>query len=438
MRAVRSIILTACLLAMLVFTGYAEEMPVPREDTNSWLFAEGNQIVDDQGNAIWMTGLNWFGYNTDRLILDGAWGISIYDMVFEIADRGFNTIRVPISVQLVNKWRKGEYPVFATVDDTKNPKFTELGTLAYLDYFIDVCRQAGVKVMLDIHSVRDKIGAHTLAVWYDPSLTTEHFYGSLEFLAERYHNNDAVIAFDLKNEPHGGPWDQKYAAWTAQEDESSNWKYVAQQAALRVLEKNPNVLVVIEGVEAYPKDPRTNGDYHSLEPEDYYITWWGGNLRGVRNDPVDLGPFQNKVVYSAHEYGPSVGEQPWFRDGEITYRRLYEENWYPNWLYIHEEGIAPVVIGEWGGPMREPTLTWMGHLRSLIAEKRLHHTFWCLNPNSGDTGGLLVKNWSTWDEEKYEFIKPTLWQREGRFVGLDESVPLGRNGQTRLDAVQGK
>ncbi len=71
----------------------------------------------------------------------------------------------------------------------------------------------------------------------------------------------------------------------------------------------------------------------------------------------------------------------------------------------------------------------MEYFRQLIAEKHLHHTFWCFNANSGDTGGLVKDDFKTWDEEKYNFVKEVLWQTEdGKFIGLDHAVPLGANG----------
>ena len=71
----------------------------------------------------------------------------------------------------------------------------------------------------------------------------------------------------------------------------------------------------------------------------------------------------------------------------------------------------------------------MEYFRQLIAEKHLHHTFWCYNANSGDTGGLVKDDFKTWDEEKYEFVKEVLWQTsDGKFIGLDHAVPLGKNG----------
>jgi hypothetical protein len=106
-----------------------------------------------------------------------------------------------------------------------------------------------------------------------------------------------------------------------------------------------------------------------------------------------------------------------------------KDAWYDYWLYIQEEGIAPIFVGEWGGFMEGDNLKWMEYFRQLIAEKHLHHTFWCFNANSGDTGGLVKDDFKTWDEEKYNFVKEVLWQTEdGEFIGLDHAVPLGVNG----------
>ncbi len=71
---------------------------------------------------------------------------------------------------------------------------------------------------------------------------------------------------------------------------------------------------------------------------------------------------------------------------------------------------------------------WMTLLRDYMIANGIHHTFWCINPNSGDTGGLLTYDWKTWDEGKYALLKPALWQSEGKFIGLDHEIPLGTNG----------
>ena len=156
----------------------------------------------------------------------------------------------------------------------------------------------------------------------------------------------------------------------------------------------------------------------------------------VKDYPIDFGSEERnkQIVYSPHDYGPLVYEQPWF-EGGFTYESLYEDAWYDYWLYIEEENIAPILIGEWGGFMDGgPNEEWMTYLRQLIAEKNIHFTFWCYNANSGDTGGLVLDDFTTWDEEKYGFVKEVLWQNEdGQFIGLDHEVPLGANGISLSD-----
>ena len=70
----------------------------------------------------------------------------------------------------------------------------------------------------------------------------------------------------------------------------------------------------------------------------------------------------------------------------------------------------------------------MTYLRQLIIDNKINHTFWCYNANSGDTGGLVGYDFSTWDEEKYDFVKEALWQEGGKFVGLSQTTKLGKNG----------
>ena len=40
--------------------------------------------------------------------------------------------------------------------------------------------------------------------------------------------------------------------------------------------------------------------------------------------------------------------------------------WKDNWFYIYEDNIAPLLIGEWGGYMTQPNITWMTYMRQLI------------------------------------------------------------------------
>ena len=76
---------------------------------------------------------------------------------------------------------------------------------------------------------------------------------------------------------------------------------------------------------------------------------------------------------------------------------------------------------------------WMELLRNYMIDNHINHTFWCLNPNSGDTGGLLGYDFSTWDDDKYGLFEPSLWQTQdsGKYISLDHERALG-TGSTSI------
>lgn len=400
---------------------------VPKPTTDDWLSVKGSKIVDKNGKEVWLTGCNWFGYNTGTNTFDGLWACDLNTSIASIADHGFNLLRVPISSELIKNWSNGNYPT-ANFNQATNSYLVGMNSLEIFDYVVGQCRANGLKIMIDIHCAKTDAMGHNKPLWTDGDISEKDYLDTLAWMAKRYKNDDTIIAFDLENEPHGKPNESPRAKWDNSKD-SDNWKYIAEKAANSVLKQNPNVLVMVEGIEIYPIDTKKNGNFSSTNSADYYFNWWGGNLRGVKDNPVDLGKYQNKLVYSPHDYGPAVYQQPWFKSG-YNYNSLYNDCWHDNWFYIQEEGIAPLLIGEWGGYMTEPNLTWMTHLRKFIKTNKINHTFWCFNANSGDTGGLVKDDFVTWDTEKYNFVKEVLWQENGKFVGLDHEIPLGKNGIT--------
>ena len=392
---------------------------------DDWLHTDGNKIHDKDGKQVWLTGVNWFGYNTGTNTFDGLWNGVMTESVEAIADHGFNLIRVPFSAELINQWAAGEYPQ-ANYNNAYNEEMNAMNSLQIFDYFLKLAEENGMKVMIDIRSANTDAAGHNANLWYTDKVSVKDYYAALEWMADRYKDNDTIIAFDLKNEPHGKPNEGDAAAKWDNSKDKNNWKYTAETAAKKVLAKNPNVLIMVEGTETYPKK---KGDYSSTNNDDYYFNWWGGNFRGAKDYPIDLGEHQDKLVYSPHDYGPTVYQQPWF-EGNYDYDSLMKDCWKNNWFFLYENKTAPLLIGEWGGFMSEPNITWMTHMRTLIKKYHLNHTFWCFNANSGDTGGLVLDDFKTWDEEKYKFVKEVLWQEDGKFVGLDHAIPLGDNGIT--------
>ncbi|WP_407652294.1 cellulase family glycosylhydrolase [Acetivibrio straminisolvens] len=432
MKKTKALLLALAILIVALSPTASYRAPTIAADPNNddWLHVEGNKIVDMYGNQVWLTGCNWFGFNTGTNVFDGVWSCNMREAIKGMADRGINFLRVPISTELLYQWSQGVYPS-ANVNDFVNPELEGMNSLELFDFAVQCCKEFGIKIMVDIHSPATDAMGHIYPVWYDGQFTTEIWISTLEWLTERYKNDDTILALDLKNEPHGTPGSELMAKWDGSTD-LNNWKHAAETCAKRILAINPNILIVVEGVEVYPKP---GYDYTAVDEwgkeSKYFFNWWGGNLRGVRDYPINLGKHQKQLVYSPHDYGPLVHKQSWFYEG-FNKDTLYNDCWRDNWAYIHEENIAPLLVGEWGGFMDGgDNEKWMTAIRDYMIENKISHTFWCYNANSGDTGGLVYYDFITWDEEKYALLKPSLWQTsDGKFIGLDHQIPLGSNGIT--------
>ncbi|WP_370978232.1 cellulase family glycosylhydrolase [Agaribacterium sp. ZY112] len=401
--------------------------PIAGGNTDDWLSVSGNTIVNKEGQAVWLTGANWFGFNTTERVFHGLWSANLDETLEAMADRGINLIRVPFSTEIVHEWMTGN-AVTPQVNDYANPDLANKNSLEIFDIFLAKAKAHGMKVLLDAHSAEADNMGHIAPLWYKGEFDEKIFIDTWVWLAERYKNDDTVIAFDLENEPHGKAHSEAdFAKWDTSTD-ANNWKYIAEKLSAAILDVHPDILIMIEGIEVYPVDGQT---WTSRNEDDYHFNWWGGNLRGVADLPIEVAGHQDKIMYSPHDYGPLVFQQSWFYPG-FSKETLINDVWQDNWLFIHTDGTAPLLIGEWGGFLDGgPNEAWLEAMRSLIDEYKLHHTFWCLNPNSGDTGGLLGHDWKTWDEAKYNMLEPVLWQDEqGRYVGLDHEIPLGPNGLT--------
>ena len=90
--------LLSIIICASMFAGILMPKKVEASQTADWLTTDGDKIVDMNGNEVWLTGVNWFGYNTGTNIFDGVWSCSMSNTLQTIANRGFNLLRVPISI----------------------------------------------------------------------------------------------------------------------------------------------------------------------------------------------------------------------------------------------------------------------------------------------------------------------------------------------------
>lgn len=466
MNILKKVTSIACLVAVASSFGLIA-MPQSEENTtvtyaaaddcnDDWLHAEGDKLVDIYGNEAWITGANWFGFNCTENVFHGSW-YDVKGILEDIANHGINLIRVPISSELMVSWMNGTPLEVSSVTASNNPPYhvcnpefagedgkTPKNSWEIFQLIVGYCKEYGLKIMMDAHSPHSDNSGHSWELWYGKGgVDTKAWIDSWVWLAKQFKNDDTILAFDLENEPHGKRgYDDACPEQMARWDDTTlenNWKHAAETCGKAILDVNPNLLIMVEGIEQYPK---TEKNYTFETPDvwgasgdasPWYGAWWGGNLRGVKDYPINFGSddLNDQLVYSPHDYGPSVYNQTWF-DKDFTTQTLLDDYWYDTWAYIDDQHIAPLLIGEWGGHMDGgKNQHWMELLRDYMVENHINHTFWCINPNSGDTGGLIGNDWATWDKDKYALFEESLWQTgAGKYISLDHSKALGTSGNS--------
>ncbi len=362
-------LLPALLLAALTC------LAAPRASAQNYLHTQGAKIVDSSGSVVRLTGLNWFGLETSTYCPHGLWVRPMGSILDQVKSLGYNCLRVPYCNQLFDA---GSTP--NGIDFSQNPDLQGLTGLQILDKLVAGAKARGLKIILDRH--RPDSGSQS-ALWYTSAYSEQRWISDWTMLAARYQGNDTVIGCDLHNEPHDP------ATWGSG-DTSTDWRLAAQRCGNAIQAVNPHLLIIVEGIQSVN--------------EDYY--WWGGNLEAAGSAPVQLST-PNQLVYSTHDYPSSVYGQPWFYDA--SYPSNLTSVWSKHWGYLAENNIAPVYVGEFGTfDQTTSDAQWFQRMAGYISTNNLSFTFWCLNPDSGDTGGILQDDWMTVNQNKQSVLQPLL------------------------------
>lgn len=366
----------------------------------TYLQTSGSQIVDANGNNVKIAGVNWFGMETSNFAPHGLWTRGYKSMMDQMKQQGFNTIRLPYSNQLFDA---GSTP--NGIDFSQNADLQGLSGLQIMDKIVAYAGQIGLRIMLDHHRSDAGAGPNGNGLWYidannngninDDPFGEQRFINDWVMLATRYANNPTVIGADLHNEPHAA------ATWGSG-SATTDWRLAAQRAGNAILAANPNWLIVVEGIESY-------------SGQNY---WWGGNLAGAGANPVTLNT-ANRVVYSPHDYPASVYPQSWF--SAANYPNNLPAVWDATWGYLFKNNVAPVLLGEFGSKLATTSdQQWYDSITKYLGgdfdlngtndlsagQQGLSWTYWCWNPNSGDTGGILADDWQTVQTAKVTKLTP--------------------------------
>lgn len=392
-----------------------EEVVIPEPVGLKRIRIAGNQFyqavnAQDNGGVLPATGgirlasTNWHGAEGGNNTPHGTWMRSYRTLLDQIKGFGFNCIRLPFSGTTLTATPPG-----TAIDFDLNPEFVGKNALQIFDIIIDYCNEIGLYVVLDRHRRTQGDGADGSPI--DSQNTLAKWKADWLLMANRYKDRINVVGADLHNEPHDLTW--------------ADWATMCEEVGNHIHTVAPDWVIFVEGVGA--------------EGSDHY--WWGGHLKGVATRPVVL-TIPNRVAYSPHEYGQSVGSQVWLAKDGVTpanWPLNLAAIWNDYWGFIFYDNIAPIWIGEMGGhfglnadtgvldkPYRVEETEWMTHLvRYMNFDKNIDGTlggqetpsggrkgisfaWWTYNPTSADTGGLVQGDWATPQQAKLNLIQPLL------------------------------
>lgn len=338
----------------------------------------GNQIIDSNGNPVRIAGLNWYGFETPDEIAHGLWAQDYHTIINDIAALGYNTIRIPFSNQMVETPVVPQNLAFNNNAGPINSDLKGLNSVQDLQKIVTAAGAAGLKVILDDHRSEAGESAEQNGLWYTSTYTSSDWVNDWTTIAKMFANNPTVIGFDLRNEPHtpAGVAYAQGATWGTG-DPNTDVRLAYEQAGNAILAVDPSALIFCEGIGEFP-DSAASGGFDS--------TWWGGDLQGVAQFPVVLSQ-AGHVVYSAHDYGPSLFQQTWFNSS--TTPASLDAVWNKFWGYIYGQHIAPLWVGEFGTDNTAADVQsttpgsqgqWFSSLVSFLASNQwMGWTYWALN-----------------------------------------------------------
>ncbi len=384
-------------------TPIATPTPTPAPgSTGNWT-TSGTKILTPTGSQYIISGINWYGFETPDEVPHGLWSYDISTILNMVKSYGYNTLRIPYSNQM---WESNPVPQ----NDVGCTSCAGLHARDILAKIINYAGSIGLHVILDDHRSEAGESAEQSGLWYTSAYPESSWIndwvnvqrwvhgiaqtqGSSDTVKTNYLASDGlpiVLGYDLRNEPHvQGGYPNQYAAgsqWGSGDginpsvnpnpnpfapscvgtSSCYDWRLAAERAGDTILGDAAahswgNPLLFVEGTSNYPTASGTQvgGPYAG--------TWWGGNLQGVNGNSGNAGApivfnaggnasslgraVNNQVVYSAHDYGPTLYQQTWF-NSSTCYKSgcsssSLVDTWTSNWAYIATpNGVNP---------------TWPGH-----------------------------------------------------------------------------
>lgn len=331
------------------------------------LHTDGRWIVDAAGTRVKLSSVNWYGAEEQDHVVAGLEIDALQHIAHRIKTMGFNSVRLAWSNELYET-----DPIVPDYTVAANPNLKGKRAMQVFDATIHALANEGLLIILDNHISNGDwccSGSDGNTLWYNTDYPESAWIADWQGMVKRYANVPQVIGADLRNELRGR------ATWGG--SPITDWHAAAERGGNAVLSVNPNMLIIVEGI-------------------NYAL-----NLTGIASLPVKLS-VPNHLVYSAHDY-------PWDHNGAITEAALFQ-TLDKAWGYIVTPGqpyTAPVWVGEFGNCHTSPSCItgfWLSGFRDYLDQHDLDWSWWAINGTEArgtsrtfgadETYGILNPYWS--------------------------------------------
>ena len=340
-------------------------------------YADNNTIYCNSNSQEWpVHGMNWYGMEEPISVMEGLWQYSLSEYLILMKEEGFNTLRIPFSLDKVLSGEYGQNIIDKDLVEQCPECHYNNGTVKspydILHQVFTTTKSLDMKIILDLHRLRAKT---TDPLWYSNSFTNDDFLRGWNLILDKFNIYDNLLGIDLYNEPHG--------TVTFGDGEETDWKLatkISYESLKPRLSRDPEpILLFINGI-GWGQDMR-------LFPR--ADEWFIGDNNAIHS-----------IIMSPHAYGPTLTAVPF-----LTQDYLFSR-WDHYFGHLKEKGWT-IVIGEWGGNQDFlPDIVWMKIFVDYLLSKNIRNQFfWSWNPNSKDVKGYLLTNWKTPCRLKKELLQ---------------------------------
>jgi endoglucanase len=358
------------------------------------LHTSSRWIVDAKGKRFKLASVNWYGGESKDFVVAGLDIADLHAIASLIRQLGFNSVRLLWSNEMVES-----NPVVAPARLAKNPSLVGLHALEVFDAVIAALAHEGLVIILDNHRSHADWCCdlqHGDGLWWAPGYPESSWIADWKTMAARYESQPAVVGADLRNELRtmfdpsapstctacGTGCPCLTPTWSG-DGSDTDWHGGAQRGGNAVLSVNPNLLVMVEGVN------------YSLD------------FTGVYTLPLTLD-VANRIVYEPHDYSFSHAAFASYSDMATALGDA--------WGFILAQGkpyTAPVWVGEFGTSHASASDVsaasgqgfWFQNIRQYLSNADIDWSYWALD-------GTEASGYSrTVDTEEGYGILDTTWTK---------------------------